>query len=233
MRPDEGVAQSFLVRLHGRATAGLIEIIRLGTGAIKAELFGLGNVEIAVARAAEWNATPGANIYFGASIRRPKTFPHGRTSDADFHEAWALHIDLDAPGSVNAALGKATMLDVPPNLVVTTGTLPHPRAHLWWLLEEPIQDAIEYRAQLKLLAAVFGGDPTVINPGRIMRLPGMIAWPTKEGRRQELVTWAEASGRVYLPGEIEKACGAPSSRNQQKPPETPQIRPQITTDITL
>jgi len=228
VRPDEDSTRDFLVRLHGRATAGKIEMIRLGTGGIKAELFLPENIDLAAARAAEWNAVEGANIYFGASLKRPGTFPHSRTSDIDFFEAWALHIDLDAPGAVNAALGKATMLGIPPTLVVITGTQPHPRAHFWWLLEEPIRDAGEYRAALKLLAAVFGGDPTVTNPGRIMRLPGMIAWPTKEGRRQELVTWAEASGRVYLPGEIQKACGAPIT-----PPETPQIRPQITPDITL
>ena len=206
MQPDASVAEDFLVRLHGRATAGLTEIVRLGP--VKAELFLTENVELAAARAAEWNAVEGANIYFGASIKKPGTWPHARTTDADFLEAWALHADFDAPGAVEAAFALADKLGIPPTLIVTTGTHPYPRAHFWWLLEEPIRDAAEYRALLKLLATVFGGDPTVVNPGRIMRLPGMIAWPVKYGRKVELVTWAEASGRVYLPGEIPKVCGA-------------------------
>ncbi len=37
------------------------------------------------------------------------------------------------------------------------------------------------------IAQALGGDPAVVNPSRIMRLPGSIAWPVKSRRVAELV----------------------------------------------
>jgi hypothetical protein len=34
--------------------------------------------------------------------------------------------------------------------------------------------------------ALAGGDPAVVNPSTLLRLPGSIAWPWKAGRKPEL-----------------------------------------------
>jgi len=188
MLPDGDTILEFLVWLHGRATSGLIEVAwKNAKGALaEAELFALDNLEAAAAKAAKVNGGEGADVYVGAALRKPGTFPRGRASDADFHQAWALHADFDLPDSVNVADGRCHKLGIPPTGIVTTGRIPYHRAQFWWLLEEPITDPAVYTATLKALAKALGGDPTVTNPGRVMRLPGAIAWPWKPNRQKEM-----------------------------------------------
>ncbi len=60
------------------------------------------------------------------------------------------------------------------------------------------------RRQNAAIAAVLGGDRAVVNPGRLMRLPGSIAWPTKTGRiveMTELRTWTDRAP-AYVEGEV-------------------------------
>ncbi len=57
------------------------------------------------------------------------------------------------------------------------------------------------------IAAAPGADPAVVNPGRIMRLPGSVAWPVKSGRVAELVelqTWNDRPP-AYVEGEVVSA----------------------------
>ena len=58
------------------------------------------------------------------------------------------------------------------------------------------------------MAVALGGDPSVVNPGRVMRLAGSIAWPTKPGREvelTELVTFNDNRPRCYVDGQFDKA----------------------------
>ncbi|MBM3490154.1 MAG: DUF3987 domain-containing protein [Alphaproteobacteria bacterium] len=228
---DEAAILAFLTRLHGRAMRGAVEVAwKNKQGALaNAELFLVETLELAAAKVAQVNAVEGADCYVGAAIRKPGTFPHGRTSDADFLEAWALHADFDKPGAVEEALRRAGKLDIPPSGIVTTGTLPHWRAHLWWLLEEPITNPVVYSAALKALALALGGDPTVTNPGRVMRLPGTVAWPWKEGRERELTEFAGGRGGIYpfeqfarmfmLAGPLREAPNKPRAESATAPNE--------------
>jgi len=55
-----------------------------------------------------------------------------------------------------------------------------------------------------IIAAALGGDSACINPGRVMRLAGSIAWPVKSGRIAELVelqTWTNRPP-AYADGEV-------------------------------
>ncbi len=82
-----------------------------------------------------------------------------------------------------------------------------PRAQLYWRCEEAITDPNALRATNAAIAAALGADPAVINPGRIMRLPGSIAWPVKSGRIAELVelqTWNDRPS-AYVEGEVSSA----------------------------
>ena len=72
------------------------------------------------------------------------------------------------------------------HMVVVTGRYPHLRAQPWWRLSEPITDKAVSQALLKGMAHAMGGDTSVTDPPRVMRLAGSIAWPTKPGRTVEM-----------------------------------------------
>ena len=154
-----------------------------------ARLFGTDKIEDLVQEAARLNATPMCNVYIGAALRHPNTAPFGRTNDKD---AWALtcaYVDLDDPGTATSA--KNVYGEDKPTMVIVTGREPHPRAQMWWRLEEPLTDKDQWPILLKGFAAKLSGDTTVTNPARVMRLAGTIAWPVKPGRTIELTSIAK------------------------------------------
>jgi Protein of unknown function (DUF3987) len=77
---------------------------------------------------------------------------------------------------------------------VFTGHQPHDRAQIWWRLDEAEQNAATVKALLGQIQARLGSDAAVVDPVRIMRLAGTIAWPTKFGRVAELTEWQQVNG---------------------------------------
>jgi len=78
-------------------------------------------------------------------------------------------------------------------MAVTTGRVPHPRPHIYWRVEDgPIMNLKQWQRIQQGIAAQLSTDKTVVNPSRIMRLPGMVNWPTEKkvakGRVAELAT---------------------------------------------
>ena len=168
--------------------------------------FRVEDADEAVEKAAQENATEGQNVYVGAALRRPDSAPFARAKDDDFFSAPAYWVDLDDAEAVRSAKAKTSA--APPTLAVITGRKPQPRAQLWWRLEDPITDAEKLRRQNAILAETLGGDPTVINPSRVMRLAGSIAWPVKRGRvveLTELMTFNDIRPKIYVPGQVERA----------------------------
>ncbi|MFM8678913.1 MAG: hypothetical protein ACKOGH_04780, partial [Alphaproteobacteria bacterium] len=201
MRPDPEAMQRHVLALFGAATEGLIELawIKQGRGA-GAQLFTLDRIEALVEQAVAWNREEGRNVYLGATLKHPDTAPFGRTSDTDAFSCWAYWLDIDDAGAVERA--QALTRQFPPTLKITTGTVPHLRQHWWWRLDAAVMDMEAVRARIAKLAGRFGGDTSVHNPGRIMRLGGSIAWPTKPGRVAQLVT-VTTTGRAYSNDEID------------------------------
>ena len=216
MEPDSDAVLSHLETLFGRATEGMIEICWTDNRTKRlqhAELFDVGDLDGAAEKAIQQNAREFQNTYVGAALRQPGTFPGARAKDEDFLAAWCLHADLDDEGAPARAKDIYAKHNILPPLVVTTGRHPHTRAQLWFPLEEPITDPDAYRAQLKALADALGGDPTVTNPSRVMRLAGTIAWPIKEGRiaeKTELHVYQDRRQHFYIE-EIESAFPAIAS----------------------
>lgn len=194
MRPDADAMQRHVVALFGAATEGQVELASIAMDKrVGAQLFALDRLEALVEQAVKWNLE-GRNLYLGATIKHPHTAPFARTRDEDAYACWAYWLDLDEPGAVERAEKLARKF--PPTFRVTTGTTPHVRQHWWWRLDEPVADMAIVRSQVGALAALLGGDPAVCNPGRIMRLGGSIAWPTKPGRVAQIVT-VMAGGPAY------------------------------------
>ena len=183
-----------------------------------AMLYGTDQLDGLANKAFELNRVPGQNVYIGAALRRPGTAPFGRCGDDDFFALTAFYADLDE--GVDAARNLYRERRCPPTAVVVTGRLPHQRAQPWWRLEIPERDPEVCRRQNRVLALALGGDPSVVNPGRVLRLAGSVAWPTKPGRtveRTELHTFNDGRPKIYLPGQLAKAFPLGAERSDAPP----------------
>ena len=169
------------------ALDGLVELAWTdpATGALRhGQLFGTDQLEELASRAEALNRVEGCNVYLGAALRKPGTAPDRRASDAAFHSAPFAWADID-DDCVGAAIQATKSAGAPPTMTVVTGRHPHLRAQLWWRLAEAERDAAAIKALCSGIGLALGGDSTVSNPSRVLRLGGSIAWPVKPGRVQE------------------------------------------------
>ncbi len=153
-----------------------------------ARLYGVNEISELVDYAAMLNSTNNCNVYIGAALRKPDAAPFGRAQDSDAYALTCAYVDLDDPGAAGQAKD-IYGLDKP-TFIVLTGRAPHVRAQMWWKLDEPIQNTEWWPSLLRGIAHKMGGDGTVTNPSRVMRLAGSIAWPVKPGRTIELTSIA-------------------------------------------
>lgn len=178
--------------------------------------FDVTDIDGAVDCVVEKNSTPGVNTYVGAAIRSPDCPPFGRSSSDDYYAAPYIWADIDDQEAAEAV--KENYEGLPPSIVVVTGRHPHTRAQLWWRMDEAIQDPKETKELLSGLKHAMHGDPAVVDPARVMRVGGSVAWPKKEGRVPELTSVVVPSNatkivnsdiirKVYPPHVIELASG--------------------------
>jgi hypothetical protein len=153
-----------------------------------AMMFGTDQIEELIEHAARHNLQPNCNVYIGAALRKPGTFPGGRASAGDVLALTCSYVDLDDEGATAAARDRYGEAKAKPTIVVVTGRYPHTRAQMWWRLDEPIIHQEISEKLLKGMAAALGGDPSVTDPPRVMRLAGSIAWPVKPDRKIELTS---------------------------------------------
>lgn len=172
-----------------------------------ARQFDLGDWDDLVETAATLNASPNCNLYFSLGLRREGT--RGRGGDADVTHVVGLKADFDRVGVAERALEKLGEAMLCPTHWVVTGRHPHLRAHAYWLLDEPT-DALALAGRLeKAIAHALGGDPSITNPSRVMRVPGSVAWPLKAGRELEQTGWLDWQTRcAWTLDELERAVGA-------------------------
>ena len=191
-----------------------------------AALFGTDEFEALADRAALEKRKPGQNVYIGVALRKPNIPPFGRCCDEDFLALTVFYADLDDEGAAEAA--KAHYKEAPPTAVVVTGRHPHLRAQLLWRQETPEHDPDICRRQNLAIAEVLGADRTVVNPSRVLRLGGSIAWPAKPGRvieRTEFITFDDGRPRIYLPGQIAKAFPTAQPSLTQVSSTSPKSKP--------
>lgn len=224
MKPNAELMYQHLEHLFGGfldgCHDGLIEIAWTDTtdGRLKhARLFGTDEIEDAAAFAAEKNAVNGQNVYVGAALRKPGIARDHRASDSDILALTAFYTDIDEESA--AATAKEKYQHCPPTCVVVTGRIPHLRAQLWWRQTVPETDTAKSKSQNAALAATFGGDTSVTNPSRVMRLGGSIAWPHKEGRTLEMTELRLFPNRQpCMEGQVAKAFPPQEAASA---PETP------------
>ena len=172
-----------------------------------AAIFGTDELDQLVARAVAENRRPKQNVYIGQALRKPGIPPFGRCKDEDFFALTAFYVDIDDDVTATATINYRHR-GCPPTAVVVTGREPHVRAQMLWRIDRPERDAQASRLQNLALAEALGGDTSVVNPSRVMRLGGSIAWPVKDGRvieRTEFLTFDDGRPKTYLPEQIAKA----------------------------
>ena len=131
------------------------------------------------------NKHDGQNVYFGPALRRPDC-GNNRASDTDCIALLALFADFDKEGAMEAAVEQMKDIGLRAPVATITGRDPHPRAHTYFPLQDPIRDVGLMGTALTHISKLFNGDPACKNPSRIMRVPGTVAWPKKAGRQTEL-----------------------------------------------
>jgi hypothetical protein len=188
-----------------------------------AAIFGTDELDELVEKAAVENRKPGQNVYIGAALRKPEIAPFGRCRDDEFYALSCYYADLDDDVIATASINYRHR-GCPPTGVVITGRHPHLRAQTLWRLKEPIRDPDLCRRQNLALAIALEGDPTVVNPSRVLRLGGSIAWPVKEGRiieRTDFLDFDDGRPKTYLAEQIARAF----------PPAQPSLTsPSVSTD---
>jgi hypothetical protein len=231
-KPNQDAMMEMVNHLFGDVPAaygdGLVELAwrDVATGKLNnGRLYSLDQLEELVCEAARLNATHGINVYIGAALRHPDTPPFGRASDTDFLALTAYYVDLDDAGAAKNA--KNIYCRLKPTFVGKTGGTPDLRAQLWWKLDEPITDPVRSRAVLSGLCNALSGDPTVVNPSRIMRLIGSVAWPVKDGRiieRTDIIRLNTPGAAEYMPETIEKLGASAAPREGATAPQTDEVR---------
>jgi hypothetical protein len=209
LKPNAEEMTAHVQHLFGDCLEGVVELAWYDPNRKaldKGEMFALDRLDELVEKAVLINSQPGFNVYIGAALRKPGTFPMGRANDEDYFCTVAYYVDLDDPGVAEAAGQK--LQSCKPTFAVLTGLRPHARASLWWKLETPIYDAQQHATQIKALTAHFNGDPVVFNPSRVMRLGGSVAWPKKDGRVLEMtqvVKFTDGRQMQMMAGQVERA----------------------------
>jgi len=167
--------------------------------------FGLDEIEELAAFAADINCQPGANMYF-----RPATVTGTAPATDDcFAQTPGFWVDHDVLTSVNRL--KTHPLLIKPPFIIVTGRDPEMRCQSFWpLSSDPVIKADWVRSINKALQTHFEGDPAVTNPTRLMRMPGSIAWPVKEGRTKaelvEVIAPKDGRPRGYSLNTITDVC---------------------------
>lgn len=147
-------------------------------GAPKTAKFSPGWIDEAVDWAVSLNEL-GYNVYV---VRNPiRQDVKGSATDEDIVAAFFLWADCDDPASA----GNVKRFDGPKfSASVVTGNKPSTRVHVYWQLEQPCTDMAAWRDMQTRIAGHFNSDRAVVNPSRIMRLGGTVAYPAKHKREK-------------------------------------------------
>ena len=171
---------------------GLFEIRCLGEHRKPVvQRFSLGELNDAVQFAQSMNAAK-LNVYMMINPINPSACiqPGRGATDTDIVRAHYSFADADDRQGLQGLTSLADKL--PPDIHVTTGTVPYERSHAYWKLAEPCYDMNLWASKQVHIADQCHTDRSVKNPSRIMRLPGTVSYPSvakqTKGYMPELVT---------------------------------------------
>lgn len=149
-----------------------------------------------------WNQQ-GVNIYAGPMPRRAA----GAMKDSDCLPGCVVWADIDR---VSAAEGmrQLELFPLSPTFVLDSGH----GLHAYWGLQRPSEPDQISRC-VEGIARMIGGDTSVRNPSRIMRLPGFMNWKRPPALS---VLLTDTPGDRYAIGVIEDICAAAAEAESAK-----------------
>lgn len=154
-----------------------------------AKNFSVFDVEAAVDFAERKNRA-GYNVYIAPALRQGVRPDGGRSNDTHVTTSAFAWVEYDGAGDDEQIQDILEASRITPSLVVTTGTVPHARRHLYFRFDGTVTPD-ELKATNTALKELLGSD-AVQNPGRIMRLAGTVNYPSpakeERGYVAELVT---------------------------------------------
>jgi len=176
--PDQSTITNFLQTLTYRwaeiEESPLLEIRALAAGqSADCQKFAWQDIDAASAHVTRLNAE-GWNLY--ACVNPVASNTIGAATDDDIVAAFFCFADADDKNG-SAAITNCTPHQ--PDFFVNTGTVPWLRVHGYWELDEPCRDLSVWRSLQKSIAETLGTDRAVVNPSRIMRLAGTVAYPSQ------------------------------------------------------
>ena len=194
-------------------------------------MFGTDQIEELIAKAVQLNAQPMCNVYVGAALRKPDTPRDERASDGGRAGTDGILLRSGQARRCGDGQGKVCARQA------DTGRGDRPRTRTCGRNSgggsaEPITDKAAWQALLKGMAHAMGGDTSVTDPPRVMRLAGSIAWPIKAGRTVEMtlgraaekprpgVLHVRASGRGVSTGATAPS-GSAAAATASSVPRTP------------
>jgi virulence-associated protein E len=134
---------------------------------------------------AEARNKAGWNLYVAPALRQGKQPSDGRANDGSVLTSDYAWVEFDGAGDdlrIEAIL-KANNLT--PAIIVTTGLVPHRRAHLYFKLDGVVTPE-QLKAANTSLCKLLGSD-AVQNASRLMRLAGTINYPSPKKRERGYV----------------------------------------------
>ncbi|MCA1531438.1 AAA family ATPase [Bradyrhizobium sp. NBAIM03] len=173
----------------------------------EAKIFEAHDLKSAAMEAATLNAN-GYNVYTSPALLQfpnRKVPPDKRVRDDKYLTSAFAWVEFDSAGDaerVNAILKEKQII---PALIVTTGTTPHPRMHVYFKVEG-IRDA-EHQKQINGALQTLLGTDNVKDACRVMRVGGSVNYPTKEK--------ADERGYVAEVTSFRKVSDAPTYRAEQ------------------
>ena len=139
----------------------------------------------------EVRSARGDNCYVGAGLRQGPTPKKGRARTENFLAASCAWAEFDGAGDAERIDAILKEKQLQPAFVISTGTTPCLRQHLYFRIRGGITDATALKAVNSALRDLLGSDD-VTDAIRIMRLGGCFNYPTNKKRDRgyvaELVT---------------------------------------------
>ena len=140
----------------------------------------------AIAGFAEVRNAAGDNIYVGAALRQGSVPESGRANAQSYLAAQCGWCEYDGAGDHERIVAICKEKQLEPAIIVTTGTVPDLRQHLYFRIKGGVVATAEQAAVNDGLRGLLSSDD-VKDPIRIMRLGGCINYPTETKRERGYV----------------------------------------------
>lgn len=221
-RQDAGVRQlcrpevmlTFARRLFRNAVHGLMEAAWAtpmpGTKERqklnRAQLFELGDEEGMVAFICQRCDQGAVNGYLAPGLRTDGAIRTRRNGDEFVRSLVAARLDCDLEGCAERAVALFAKYGLQPSIVGDTGRCPYRRSQIYFVFNQPAgpEDFEQVQRIERNLAALVGGDDSVIKLNQPMRFLGTPACPVKPGRVLEMTELVEVNDRDWDLDELDE-----------------------------